>query len=276
MSEAKQIEQVRMAQGLPPGKATDAEVQFLIDTAARLGLDPIARQVWYQARADKQGVRKHQVLCTIDGLRVVAERTGQYEGQTAPQWCGKDGTWRDVWTGPFSELVAARVGVYRKGFREPMYATARLDAYVQGYDGKPSGQWGKMADHMTAKCAEALALRKAFPQQLSGIYTADEMREHDRHEHVERDEPAESAPTGRVSPARLSAVLTPDELRVWCTENRVMVSDAGQRGRAKVEAHGSSLGVPIDTVRAWLGAEDDGTLDEDPPVDPQADAGGAS
>ena len=172
-----QITKVRMAQGMTPEAYSDVEVEFLIDAAARLGLDPVQRQVWYQARADNKGVKKHQVLCTIDGLRVVAEKTGEYEGQTTPMWCGEDGQWVDVWTKSFEEMVAARVGVYRKGFREPVYAVARLSAFAQlTKDGAPMGQWGKMADHMTSKCAEALALRKAFPQQLSGVYTNDEMR----------------------------------------------------------------------------------------------------
>ena len=64
----------------------------------------------------------------------------------------------------------------RHDFKEPCWGVARFDAYAQKKkDGGLSAMWAGMGDVMVAKCSEALALRKAFPQELSGLYTGDEM-----------------------------------------------------------------------------------------------------
>lgn len=156
--------------------ATDAELQVFLATAERLGLDPFARQIFLIKRWDSRlgrNVATPQV--SIDGFRSVAERTGQYRGQTAPQWCGYDGEWVDVWLDD-EPPQAARIGVHREGFKEPLVRPAKLTSYCQrNKDGNPTQMWRTMPEVMLAKCAEALALRAAFPNQLGGVYTPDEM-----------------------------------------------------------------------------------------------------
>lgn len=140
----------------------------------RTQLDPFANQIYMIARFDKNLGRFRQTIQVgIDGLRVIAERTRTYEGQTPTQWCGPDGKWKDVWLDP-GNPAAARVGVYRKGFREPLYAVALWREFTGD-----NAMWRSKGSHMLAKVAEALALRKAFPQDLSGLYIEEEMHQAD-------------------------------------------------------------------------------------------------
>jgi len=145
--------------------ATSDELDLFFYQARRTGLDPLARQIYYVKRKGKGTIQ-----VGIDGLRLIADRTGQYAGSDDAEFLG---------TTDEGQPAKARVTVYKmvQGQRCPFTATARWDEYYPGPD--QGFQWRKMPHAMLAKCAEALALRKAFPADMSGLYVHEEMMQAD-------------------------------------------------------------------------------------------------
>ncbi|MFA5606622.1 MAG: RecT family recombinase [Leucobacter sp.] len=160
------------------GKQPDAPlgvIEAFLMQCQRTQLDPAARQIY---AAEMGG--KWTVLISIDGFRLIADRTGLYRGKKPTEWCGEDGVWRDVWLSP-EPPAAARISVMREGFTEPLVAVATYSGYCprdrKTGDLKPSGQWVNNPSNQLAKCAEMLALRQAFPNELSGLYGTEEMQQ---------------------------------------------------------------------------------------------------
>jgi|TARA_R100001530_G_scaffold120254_1_gene87482 phage recombination protein Bet len=139
--------------------ATDDELKLFLHVADKSGLDPLSRQIYFIKRSGKMTIQTG-----IDGFRAVADRTGQYVGSSDPVF-EDNGKIPAKATVTVNKVVGGIVGNFT--------ATARWEEY---YPGKSQGfMWDKMPHTMLGKCAEALALRKAFPAQLSGLYTGDEM-----------------------------------------------------------------------------------------------------
>lgn len=173
-------------------QATQAELDIFRHVAQRSQLDPFSRQIYLVSRKGRaqtedgwRDVYKSTIQTGIDGYRVIARRAATAAGDSLEyedvQWCGQDGIWTDVWVNP-GPPSAAKVTVLRSGHR--FSAVALFAEYAQTKRNRRdeielTDMWAQRGAGQLAKCAEALALRKAFPLDLAGIYTDEEMGQAD-------------------------------------------------------------------------------------------------
>lgn len=166
-------EQIALIKSQVAPKATDDELKLFLYQCRRTGLDPLARQIYCIHLKGKMTIQT-----SIDGFRVIAERSGAYAGQSEPVFIN------DEQGMPMKCTLS--VYKFRENVRyEASIAVAFFNEYCQMNNEYVNGQqtgrkvpgemWAKMPHTMLAKVTEALALRKAFPNDLSGLYTTDEM-----------------------------------------------------------------------------------------------------
>jgi phage recombination protein Bet len=139
--------------------ASDAEFRLFLNQCVRTGLDPIQRQIYSIPRGNGRTIQTG-----IDGYRLIAQRTGEY--------AGSDDAIYDTEAEDHPNRATVTVWRLVEGVPRAFTATARWSEYKPALGDQ---MWQKMPYLMIGKCAEALALRKAFPQELSGIYTDAEM-----------------------------------------------------------------------------------------------------
>ena len=148
--------------------ATDLELELFLHACNHTGLDPLMKQIYAIKRWSQAEGREMMSFQTgVDGLRLIADRTERYAGSSDAIFEERDG-----------KPLLAQVTVLKivGGEKCAFTASARWDEYVQkNRQMEPTSMWKKMPFLMLAKCAESLALRKAFPMELSKIYAHEEM-----------------------------------------------------------------------------------------------------
>lgn len=169
--------------------APDDVVELYLAKCRAVGTDPLDKLIYVIPRRanvkdERTGEWRSELRWTLQGsidlFRSIAEQSGDYAGQLGPLWSNDGEVWRDTWLDPVPPKVC-KIGVLRKSFREPLWVTGTYEYYVPR-DGKgvpaPSAFWkGEKGAHQLAKCVEELALRKAFPRRLHGVYGTEEMQQ---------------------------------------------------------------------------------------------------
>jgi len=175
----------------------------LMSLAETKDLNPLDNQLQLTFAKSKdsngQFVTKGIVLIGIDGFRAIAARSGKYLGGTAPLFARMNQAgeivWSEAWFEEWGFPIACKMGIYVKDAPEPTYSVVHFNEYA-GYrkmsaseikEGKKPDKidnygnaqvlspiWATKFLLMLAKCCEAVGIRRACPDELSGLYTGDE------------------------------------------------------------------------------------------------------
>jgi len=217
--------------------ATDLELELFLHACKRTGLDPLMKQIYAIKRKNhKTNQMEMSIQTGIDGYRLIADRTGHYAGSDEPIYViGEDG---------FPDVASVVVYKMIGGVRCPFGSSARWKEYYQ--DSSP--MWKRMPFLMLGKCAEALALRKAFPAELSGVYTHEEMMQ------------ADSEPRQSIMDNKRNAQKAIQELRREHAAPEAPPSSGAVEG-ADTGTPGEAAPSPYtDTILAIREAEDEQTI----------------
>lgn len=239
-------EQIEVIKRSIAPKASDDELKLFLAICQRTGLDPFTRQIYsIRRRTYNQDTRQYEEQSVtqigIDGARLIAERSGKYEGQEGPYWCGPDGAWFDVWLKK-EPPVAAKVLIYKRGARVPTTGIAHWSEYCQTTkDGKPTRFWSDMPAAQLAKCAESNGLRRAFPQELAGVHVEDDAEAGD---YIET--------TGRVISRDTGEIIAPPKQIEQKAEPPPTPPTGTQSGNQSANGNGQSAPEPAKASAATL------------------------
>jgi phage recombination protein Bet len=168
--------------------ATDDELAMFLHVAAKSGLDPLQRQIWFVKRKQNVGTKDNPrwedrvtIQAGVGGLEARAAREPDYEGMTYGVVCAKDDFQFDATTSmvtkhtynPFADrgaIMGAWCIVRRRGML-PFPAMVRFSEY----NDERSFLWKGKPAVMIEKVARSTALRRAYPEALSGIYAPEEL-----------------------------------------------------------------------------------------------------
>lgn len=198
LAEAFRPAQIQLIQRMNPD-CNEVEFNQFMHVSAQLGLDPLRKQIYaFVFNKDKPDRRRMSIIVGIDGFRSVAKRSREYRPDTRAPRYSYDPALVDEAKNPLG-LISAEVSVFQFSHDawHEVTAVAYWDEFapiveggkwVSGEDGRRSFKkdgtmqldpaketWRKMPRVMLAKCAEAQAIRRAWPEDLSAVYADEEI-----------------------------------------------------------------------------------------------------
>jgi phage recombination protein Bet len=156
--------------GIIPKGTPPEQVAIFASVCRERNLSPFSKQIYLIPRGGK-----YTIQTSIDGLRVIAERTGKYVASSDYSFNEGKTQFEMLKEGLKIPITATVTVTKANGHTGTFTATVNWDSY---YPGDSLGHlWKKFPFLMLGKCAEALALRKAFPEAIGNIYIEEEMQQ---------------------------------------------------------------------------------------------------
>jgi len=222
LNQVVDAEEVHILRNTLWSKFTDHEVDYCVKVSNALRLRPILKQIHFLKNEDKNGKVSITNITAIDGLRLAAQRTGEYAGSD-------DAIFEYDTSG--RAIKKATVSIYRivNGIKCAFTASARWDEYCPA--GNKAFMWNKMSHVMLSKCAEAQALRKGFPAELSSLYVDAEMDQSQTHDEMQ---PKVEAVQAQVTPVEKPQFAKPVEhpaSGIFCDDcDMQLIMDSKKKG----------------------------------------------
>lgn len=213
---------------------TNDQLSLFLYTAKHTGLDPLLKQIHAVVRSGKNG-KEMAIQSGIDGLRLIADRTGKYAGNDDPIFVYPSGK-SDGEPGEFPTKATVTVYKMMDGQKVAFTASARWSEYKPPAD----FMWKKMPHVMLGKCAEALALRKAFPAEMGSVLSNEEMAQ------ATEEQPAKKSTKPQVEQpkAAIDVKVEPDKSSVKSPMGKVELKKCYDKCEV--------VGISLDTFWGYI------------------------
>jgi len=210
--------------------AKDESIKMVLDYCKAAKLDPMQKPVHIVPMSVKNAVTgkyeyKDVVMAGVGLYRIQAARSNQYAGVSEPEF-GEDVTC-NLGGAEITYPKWCKVTVKKLVNNTIVEFTAK-EYWLENYASKkdeltPNTMWRKRPYGQLAKCAEAQALRKAFPEIVSQHPTAEEME--GKHFNELEIEVKNITPKSQSISSKLDSVLSHQEEEVKNTEPRETLAE---------------------------------------------------
>lgn len=212
-----------------PG-AKPESVIMVFDYCKARGLDPLKKPchiVPMQVKTQEGDyVWRDVIMAGIYEYRTTATRTGLYLGHSEPEY-GPDADFLGVVAPSFCKIVVYRWNDKAKMRAEYPVKVKFAECCGTAKDRKTgdpyvNGRWTKAPEQMLTKCTEAAGLREAFPDELGGTQTADEM--------VDQGIPEEVVASVVVNPRGDTSQVDFEARDRWVADLKAILNSDNQEG----------------------------------------------